>query len=267
MPTTGGGGPRIFYELRGPSTLPPLVMVRGLSRTALHWVRVHEDLQDRFRVILLDNRGVGRSGVPVRPFDARDMADDVVRVLDHAGVERAHLFGVSLGGMVAQHVAIAHPGRVDHLVLGCTTPGGREAHRARFSTLLRLAGARLWSSDAAIHAQAKLLLSDRFIRDNPDILARWVELDQEMPVPRRVLAYQVAAALSHDVAEELHRITAPTLILSADRDELVPPTNSRLLARRIRGAELAWLEGAAHDFPTERPRETARIITEFIYGE
>lgn len=266
MPSTSGPEPRIYYEVRGRRESPPLVMLRGLGRSLSHWVGVHDELEDRFRVVLIDNRGVGRSAAPLLPFTTADMARDVARVLDHAGIARAHLFGTSLGGMVAQRVAIDHPSRVDRLVLGCTTAGGDEAPRARWRTVARLFKARLTSPEAAMRAQAEVLLSRDFAAAHPELLSRWVELDREIQVPRRVLAYQVAAALSHHTAAELHRITAPTLVLSADVDELVPPANSRLLARRIRGAELAWLEGAAHDFPTERPRETARMITEFLAG-
>lgn len=264
MPLTSGSEARIYYEVRGRRESPPLVLLRGLGRSLAHWVGVHDELEDRFRVVLIDNRGVGKSRAPLLPFTTANMATDVARVLDHAGIARAHLFGTSLGGMVAQRVAIDHPQRVDRLILGCTTAGGKEAPRARWSTIGRLLRARIISPEAAMRAQVEVLLSRAFATAHPEVLSRWVELDKELPVPRRVLAYQVAAALSHHTAEELHRITAPTLILSADVDELVPPANSRLLARRIRGAELAWLEGAAHDFPTERPRETARMITEFL---
>lgn len=264
MPTTTGRGPHIYYELAGREERPPLVMLRGLGRTLSHWVGIVEELEDRFHIVLLDNRGVGRSAAPLLPFSTTDMADDVIRVLDHAGIARAHVFGTSLGGMIAQRVAIEFPRRVDRLVLGCTTPGGQEAERARWSTIARLLSARLRSSDAAIDAQGGVLLSQTFVRNHPHVIRKWVELDREMPVKKRVLAYQVAAALRHHTADELHRITAPTLVMSADRDELVPPSNSRLLARRIRGAELMWVHGAAHDFPTERPREVARAITEFL---
>jgi pimeloyl-ACP methyl ester carboxylesterase len=242
-------------------------MLRGLGRTLSHWVGVHDELQDRFRVVLLDNRGVGRSGVPLVPFDTGDMAADVVRVLDHAAIPRAHVFGTSLGGMIAQRVAIDHPARVDRLVLGCTTPGGPEAERTRVRTMVRLALQRLGSSETAVGSLGELLLTQSFVRAHPEVIERWVTLDRELPVNKRVLIYQLRAALSHDTADELHRITAPTLVLSADRDDLVPPSNSRLLARRVRGAELAWVAGARHDFPTERPRETARIVTEFLLGD
>ncbi len=241
--------------------------MRGLGRTAAHWGEIVDELSDAFRLVLLDNRGVGQSEGGSEPFGVADMARDVIRVLDHAGIARAHLFGTSLGGMVAQRVAIEHPKRVDGLVLGCTTPGGREAERPRWQTLARLVGARLVSRETAVRAQASVLLSAEFLANHPEVLARWVALDSERPIHKRVLFYQLRAAITHHTLDELHRITAPTLVLSADRDELVPPSNSRLLARRIRGAELAWLSGAAHDFPTERPRQTARAIIEFLDHE
>ena len=264
MPLTSGRGPRIYYELRGAAEAPPLVMIRGLGRGLVHWGPAAAELEQSFRLVLLDNRGIGRSEPGRIPFGVRAMADDVARVLDAAGIARAHVFGMSLGGMIAQRFAIDHRPRVDRLVLGCTTPGGPEAARPRLTTFTKLASARLASPDAAIHAEARLLLSDAFRRARPDVVASWVRIAEDDPVPKRVLLQQLSAALRHRADRDLHRITAPTLIVSADHDELVPPANSRLLARRIRGAEIAWLPGARHDFATERPRELATILSSFL---
>jgi pimeloyl-ACP methyl ester carboxylesterase len=241
-------------------------MIRGLGRGLVHWGEVAGELEQSFRLVLLDNRGIGKSEGVRRPFSVGAMADDVARVLDATGIARAHVFGMSLGGMIAQRLAIDHRPRVDRLVLGCTTPGGPEAARPRLATFTELASARLTSPDAAINAEAKLLLSDAFRRARPDVIAGWVELAEAEPVPKHVLLQQLSAAMRHRSDRDLHRITAPTLIVSADHDELVPPDNSRLLARRIRGAEIAWLPGARHDFATERPRELATILTSFLLG-
>jgi 3-oxoadipate enol-lactonase len=255
--------PRIYYELSGADDAPALVLIKGLTRSLLHWAPLVPEL-GAFRVVLLDNRGVGRSGAVRLPFSVADMARDVTRVLDHAGIERAHIFGMSLGGMVAQRVAIEHPSRVDRLVLGCTTPGGRNAEHAKFAIWLGLVRARVRGKSEAMAAEARLLLSDGFLETHPEVLERWIRISNEQPVRPATLAMQVIAALRHQTEDELHRITAPTLIVSSDSDLMIPPSNSRLLARRIRGSEIAWVTGTGHDFATERPAETASMLSTFL---
>jgi 3-oxoadipate enol-lactonase len=264
MPTTDGPSPRIHYEIRGREDAPILVMLRGLGRSRRHWGGVSELLELDFRLLLVDNRGVGKSDVVRAPYTTAEMAADVVRVLDHAEVPRAHVFGMSLGGMIAQELAIEHPGRVDRLVLGCTTPGGKEALRGRLTVFVSLASARLGDAAASVAMEARFLLSGGFRERRPEVLDQWVAIAAEEPVARATMALQLLAAARHDASQRLHRITAPTLIVSSDRDDLIPPENSRLLARAVAGAEIAWVAGAAHDFATERPDETARLLRRFL---
>lgn len=239
-------------------------MLRGLGRTARHWDGVIEALEPHFRLLLIDNRGVGQSDAVRRPFAVADMARDVVHALDAAGLGRAHVFGMSLGGMIAQRLAIHHRSRVDKLVLGCTTAGGRYSERAALTTWLRLATAGAGGVEAAVVAQARYVLSQPFRRDNPQVVDRWIQIAREQPTSTVSLVLQAAAALGHDSYEELPRITAPTLIISSDEDLLVPPSNSRVLARRIKGAEIVWLPRSAHDFATERPEELSQILQAFL---
>jgi 3-oxoadipate enol-lactonase len=264
MAFASAGGPRIHYQLRGAADAPPLVMIRGLGRSMAHWGQVVAELEVCFRLVLFDNRGIGDSAHSRMPYGVATMADDVARVLDDAKISRAHVFGMSLGGMIAQRFAIRHRARVDRLVLGCTTPGGPDALRPSLSTMSSLAESRLSSPESAIRNEARLQLSPTFLRQREDVVDYWVKLARERPVKKRVLLSQVSAAMRHHAVDELHRITAPTLIVSADVDELVPPDNSRLLARRIRGSEIAWVRGARHDFATERPVEVAAILTSFL---
>ena len=262
VPAAGLRAPRIHYRLHGPSDGTALVLIKGLSRSLRHWGGLPDALG--MRVVSMDNRGIGLSDRVRFPFGMGDMAADVVRVLDHLRLARAHVFGMSLGGMIAQRVAMDHPTRVDRLVLGCTTPGGKNAEQAGYRTWLALVQARARGLDAAIAAEARATLSPRFIAAHPEIIAAWRAIALEQPVWPETAAMQAAAALCHRVEEDLYRITAPTLIACGDADALVPPSNSRLLARRIRGAEIAWLRGAGHDFATERPAETVAIVRRFL---
>ncbi len=216
---------------------------------------------------MIDNRGAGRSDAVRRPYSVSDMASDTVAVLDHVGVERAHFFGISLGGMIAQRIAIDHPQRVDHLVLGCTSPGGEPSPWVSGRAKLALLRARIRNPAEAVAAEAQMVLSHGFRQAHPEVVADWVKLATDFPVKRSTLMLQLWAATRHNPGRQLHRITAPTLIICSDADTLVPPDNSRLLARRIKGAEIEWLHGAGHDFATECPERTAAIVSGFLLDE
>ncbi|MBW2537106.1 MAG: alpha/beta fold hydrolase [Deltaproteobacteria bacterium] len=254
----------VYYELRGQSGAPVLVLLRGAGRTLEHWQRVCEELEDGFRLVLLDHRGVGRSDPLLGPYGTRDMAADVVAVLDAERIERAHVLGVSLGGMIAQHLAIDHPGRVDRLVLGGTSPGGAGAQRMNPWTAARLTRARFRSAAIAAEVEAELLLSAEYRRRRPGVVDHWRQLGERYPVARATVLVQLLAAMRHDTQDALDGIRAPTLVVTSDRDRLVPPANSRLLAQRIPAAELVWIYGAGHDFATERPVDVARLLTGFL---
>lgn len=256
--------PYIYYELAGRRDAPVLVMVRGLGRSLRHWLDLPERLASSFRLVLIDNRGIGRSDPAPPTLTVTDMADDVALVLDRAGIERCHLFGVSLGGMIAQRFALRHAHRLERLVIGCSTPGGRHALRPARATFARMVYAATRPRAEALRLSATIALSAAFRARTPDIVERWVALDAQAPLARRTLIAQGLAGLRHDAWDELPHLRVPTLLVCGDADELLPPENSRLLARRIPGAELLWLPGAGHDFPTEDPERTAAILRAFL---
>jgi pimeloyl-ACP methyl ester carboxylesterase len=256
-------GVSLYYETLGAAGAPPLLMLRGLARTVRHWGAVLDELAPSFRVIVMDNRGAGRSSVPLPPYSTRLMADDAASVLDHAGIDRATVLGVSLGGMIAQQLCLRHPERVSRLVLGCTRAGGRTGRRvSREATLALLGAIRSSEADALAHT-APFVLSPDFLRDHPEVVAEWQRIALEQPMRRRGFLGQAIAALWHDTSRELHRIGALTLVVTGDADRLIDAENSRYLASRIPGARLETLRGAGHDFPTERPRELARLLRDF----
>ena len=255
--------PAIHYRVTGPTDAPTLVMLRGLGRSLRHWEGVLEGLTDHFRLVLLDNRGIGKSGRVAKPYGAGAMADDVAHVLDHAGIERVNLFGMSLGGMIAQQFALRHPTRLERLVLGCTTPGGT-APRIRIAALLPYLRARVAGLEAAIGCEAKFLLSESFRREHPEVIDSWIAIAREQPVPTATLVQHVLAARFHDTNGRLGQIRCETLVVTSDADLLIPPECSRILAREIPNSELAWIRGAGHDFATERPEETCHLLMDFL---
>jgi pimeloyl-ACP methyl ester carboxylesterase len=218
------GGCRLYYEVQGHG--PTLVLVRGLGRSSQAWAPLVAELAG-IRFVLIDNRGVGRSDATRPPYATRQLADDIAAVMDAACIDRAHVFGMSLGGMIAQQLALAHPSRIDRLIVGCSTPGGRKASRGSLRALWEL----------------------RALRE---------------PGPVRGLVGQLAAAARHDVYDRLGDISHTTLVITGDEDRVIPPRNSHLLAKLIPNARLVELPGAPHDFVTARPSDTARELAIFL---
>ena len=250
----------LHYELTGDASLPVLVMIRGLARSKSYWGPLVPLLAPHFRLLRIDNRGVGRSSAPRGPYSTRMLADDIAAVMDAAAIERAHVFGMSLGGMIAQELALAHGGRVDRLVLGCTTPGGPRAPR----TSLRVVVSMLAAIAGRHERFFALLVSDASIAARPEIRDWWLELLRTEPTPMRGLLGQLAAVRRHDAFDRLGAIRHPTLVLTGDDDELISPENSRLLAGALPNATLAFIAGARHDFTTDRPEDSARAILGFL---
>ena len=264
MPFARSGGVRIHYELLGPEDATPLVMLRGLARSARYWVDVPELLAERFRVVLMDNRGVGYSDSPRPPYTTQQMADDVIAVMDAASIRRAHLFGISLGGMIAQWVAARYPERIDRLVLGCTTAGGRAGTGATLGATLSLLRAGAMPFDEAMRYTANYVMAPHFLEQRPEVVDHWVEIARKEPPRFAGLAGQMLAAMRHDCSRHLHRIQSETLVITGDADRLIPAINSYRLVERIPRARIRILHRAGHDFPTELPEQTAEHITRFV---
>ena len=150
----------------------PLLLIHGLGYARWGWEPVLPELAEQFDVILFDNRGIGESDAPPGPYTVAEMADDAVRVLDEAGVERAHVLGTSLGGMIAQELALSHPERVDRLVLACTTPGGPNAHPMPQATVALMAEAATLEPAVALRRFVENALSPTTVATRPEIVDR-----------------------------------------------------------------------------------------------
>lgn len=249
----------IAYEATGSG--PPLLLVQGLGYARWGWEPIVRPLAASYRVITFDNRGIGDSDAPPGPYDTAAMAADAVRVLDALGVRRAHVMGASLGGMIAQMVALDHPDRVDRLVLACTTPGGADAHPLPEATL------------ALIRAAAGLPPEEAVRRFTANALATTGPLDdlvaRRLARPQDPVAWQAqsAASLGHDIGARLGEIRAPTLVLHGTADRVVDPRNAALLAARLPDARLEWLPGLGHLFFWEDPARTVALVRAFLDGD
>jgi 3-oxoadipate enol-lactonase len=241
----------LHYESTGSG--PAVLLVMGLGLPAAAWWRTIPVLARSLRVIAFDNRGSGRSDCPPGPYSTAEMAADGVAVLDAAGVERAHVYGISLGGMIAQEIALRHPDRVGALVLGATSAGGEAATPPDADTMAFLQRRPAMPDEEARWASVPYLYSARTRTERADRIGEDLARRRSFAFHAAGYIAQLMAAMGHDVGARLGGIAAPTLVLHGMEDRMVPPDNGRALAAAIPGAELRLLEGAAHQYATDQP--------------
>ena len=269
MPTTEHAGAKLYYEWRDkPDGAPdtPLVLLRGLSRSLRFWLDIADRFSERWHLLLMDNRGIGRSSDDGRPYRVGTLADDVAAVLDAAGVDRAHVFGLSLGGMIAQELALRHPERVDRLVLGATTPGPRHGQRPSPRTVATLLGANAFPWRFARAFVEPLLVEKIQGEARRATLDAWTQLTHDEPPTRWGVLRQMLAAQLHDTWDRLPLLRAPTLCIVGSEDRLMPKANTRLLTERIPNARYEEMAGCGHDFPADDPAEAVDRIHSFLAG-
>ncbi len=260
------GALRIAYELRGAvhRRRPWLVLIQGMGLDRLGWEPVLRKLQRRFRLVLVDNRGVGHSDRPAGSFTVADMAGDIVAVLDAAGIRRAHVMGASLGGMVAQELAITHPERVDGLVLACTAPGWPFTYPMPAASLRTIASSARMTAEAARRRHTENALSAGAVRDRPELVTRLLELQGTRPADADVLPAQAAAGARYAGWNRQRRIGVRTLVLHGGADRVVNPRNGRLLADLIPGARLVTFPELGHLLFWEDPDGFADTVASFL---
>jgi 3-oxoadipate enol-lactonase len=257
---------RIAYELRGTMhrRRPWLVLIQGMGFDRSGWDPVLPMLRRRFRLVLVDSRGTGRSGRPDSPFAVADMAADVVAVLDAAGIGRAHVLGASLGGMVAQELAITWPERVGWLVLACTTPGWPAGYPMPAASLRLIMATRGLPLEAARRRHTEHALSAQTVQHNPALVDRLMEVQGVRPVGQEVLSAQALAGARYAGRLRQRRIEARTLVVHGSADNVVDPRNAELLVGCITGARLVTFPRLGHLLFWEDPAAFAAVVTSFL---
>src|SRR5687768_16470456 len=244
-------GVRLYHELHGSELAPPMILLEGMGGDIPGWRRNIPVLARELRVIAYDFRGNGNSDEPPGPAPMATFVDDTLAVLNEVGVDRAHVYGQSFGGMVAQELALTHPDRVRTLILGCTHAGPRHVVR---STGWKVPKGEPWRS----------MYSPGFPDRHPEHVAEDLRIGAAQPKHPEGGRRQWEAMQGFDSLERLPGLRVPTLVLQGTADLAVSPENAKLLAERIPGAELVLLEGAGHLYHSERATEADEAVLDFI---
>lgn len=261
MPKQRVGDIEIYYEVHGdgPQTL---VMVRGLGSNLCAWYEQTPVLAQHFRTVVFDNRGAGRTDKPDAPYSIQQMAADTVGLMDALAIYRAALLGISMGGMIAQEVALNYPERLSALILGCTNFGGPGVVQAD-SEIISAVMAGTKATPAQKRIQLRASFSGATIGGRPEFLARDEEVRALYPIPPFAFMRQVQAISGHDTGARLGAIKTPTMVMAGRDDLLVLPANAKTLAERIPGAILKELPGG-HLFFTEFPELFNQLVIDFV---
>lgn len=263
MPVAHRNGAEIYYESRGDG--PPLLLIEGLGYGLWMWRGQSPALEGRFRLLLVDNRGVGKSTPLAGPYSIAEFARDVLAVLDAERVDRANLLGASMGGLIAQSVAAIAPERVRSLVLACTMPGGPESKPMPAETFAEVTRQVPGESEPDRLRRTMLTaMSAEFPREHPEVVDAILADRIASPTNAAQWMFQAASAVSFDASGTDAHLEVPVLITTGTEDRVVPWTNSLLLYRLIPRASLVLFRGRNHLHLIERPTEFNEAVVRFL---
>jgi pimeloyl-ACP methyl ester carboxylesterase len=260
MPLMRLNGVNINYQVEGQGE--PLVMIMGFGARRSGWIRQIHFFRKYYRVITFDNRGAGKSDKPPGPYSTRMMADDTVRLMDLLGIEKAHIMGTSMGGMIAQELAINYPQRVTKLILACTyasqdETSGDTLEQAKFLQL---------SPGKKASAMVGLSFNKPLYRFTFGLLAR-IQAKFVGTSGTAGLAGQSEACRKHNTLDRLRLIAAPTLVIVGTGDRVIKPVSSEVIAGKIPNAKLVRVEGGSHCFPFEMKTVFNREVLNFLKSD
>jgi pimeloyl-ACP methyl ester carboxylesterase len=257
-------GVRLAVSVRGDGE--PLLMIPGLGATRRVYAPLIPALARHHQLIVYDPRGVGDSDVPAGPYPMARLAADCVAVAASLGVASFRLFGASMGGLTAQHVAVLHPGCVTRLLLAATGPGRHSGVAATPEATAALLGRGARTPADGYRMACTVLYSPRFQRDHPEFIDEEVAYRAAHPVAGRAFTAQFRASREADIGARLGEISVPALVLHGTEDVLVPLANAETLTKLIPGARRYWFEGRGHLFFHETPDLAAEVMLSFLRG-
>ena len=258
MPSIDAGGTELHYLRAGAGE--PLLLIQGMSATHMTWGRPFlSPLEQSFDCIVFDNRGMGRSGPAEMPFEVVDLAADTIGLLDALEIENAHIVGISMGGMIAQELALAHPERIRTLTIGATYCGGPKG-KLMAPEDLRMLGSAMASGEReqVFRAMWEINLSPTF-REDEARFAEFCEMASALPAPKQVILQQMRACGAHDTSARLAQLAVPTQVIHGTADRLLTVDNGIQIASLI-SVEPQLLEGVGHMFWWEQPERSVALV-------
>lgn len=261
-------GRKLAYDEAGPANPADakgaILLLTGLGSKRLAWARQLEAFGHQYRTIAMDYRDTGDSDEGAEPYTVADLADDAAALLGALGIERTHVVGISLGGFTALQFALRHANLLDRLVLVSTSAGGRTRVQPSAEIVALLTPSPgVEVGERAIHTYSRIMAAE-FVEAHPEELERIAETARYRAQSSAAYMRQLSATLTHDVADALHRITAPTLVIHGDLDPLVPPANGAYLAAHIAGARHIVYPGVGHIPIVERTEDFNRDVLAFF---
>jgi 3-oxoadipate enol-lactonase len=259
MPKVALPGTELNYERAGEGE--PLLLIQGMSANLLTWGRPFSSLLEQsFEVISFDNRGMGLSSPAEEAFSIAEMAADTAALLEALEIERAHVLGISMGGMIAQELALAHPERVRSLTIGCSYCGGPGSQLMDPADFQKLAEAMSSGDrDRVFRAMYELNLSPGF-RAEESRYAEFTAMAEALPAARQTIVFQMQAIAAHDTSARLPELSVPTLVVHGTVDRVLGYPNGPLIASLVPGARLETLEDVGHMFWWEQPERAAALV-------
>lgn len=263
MPKVKVGDINIYYEIHGEGE--PLVIIPGATGGVDWEFRIIPVFSQEYKVVAFDNRGAGQSDAPDVPYTTEMMADDLAGLLDAIGINSAHIWGSSMGGMIAQQFALLYPKRVISLILACTGFGGPHSIITTDPEIIAaLQHPKELPLKESIMQTLRLIMSQEFIDKNPELIQKLMAKMMEHPAPPQGQMRQTQAIMSHETYERLPEIKAPTIVIHGEVDRTLPVENARILASRIPNAELVIMEKMGHGLFWEAEDESNRIVLDFL---
>lgn len=253
-----------YRILNADSPALPLVLIMGWTGVKEDWGRLADDLAADRPVLIFDNRGIGESSVPDGPYSVEQLAADTLALAGHVGWQRFHVLGVSMGGMIAQALALAHPLRIERLVLGCTQHGGV----GLVSPSEKVLGALQMTPGRPPRDVVRDFLwinyTEAWVAANAEQYEAYVDFSLQYKRSRRGMMHQMAAIFSFDVQDRVHTLPQPTLVVHGTGDVLIPFANGEMLARKIPHAQFLVLKGSGHAFWHTHSDLSSTGIREFL---
>lgn len=266
MPYAKVGDIDIYYEIHGPPDGPPLVLIGGWASYRWIWFRQVPTFKEKYKCIVFDNRGAGKTSKPDIQYTMEMFAADTVGLMDALGIQSAHILGISMGGLIAQQVAISYPEKVRSLILVSTHFGGPNSIPMddRNMALLIALPTETISKEQAREMRYRATFSEQFLRENRDVIEHIDEWAEKLPTPLFAQVHQSLAVGAFNAEEKVKNITASTLIIHGDSDRAVPTKNGELLAKIIPISRLSLIKGGSHFSIIEKYQEFNKIVMDFI---